>query len=489
MPNSSPSNYHVQRLRHRASPSGQGEHIVTSEAGEYLFLTDDNLNSLKRGTLRHDAPIYDDLLAKLFIVEGDSKMSQRLADAKRRTKKAFTREGQTLHLFVVTLPVRPQLPLLPSLRQSADRARYDMFVETAEAAVNRMFESPLGASHGRISRWRAASRVSYNPAPRGRYRAKQERGRVIVYTITSTLHHLTDDILRFFKAHSVRVSTSLDGPADLHNANRPNPARDAYERTIAGIAQAREHLGASAVSALTTLTRRSLSRPEDIVDEYVRMGFKSIFLRPLSPYGFAARAKHKIGYPMADFVTFYDRALAHILKLNRAGIEIEEAYAAILLTHILTPFSSGYVDLRSPAGAGLGVLVYNYDGSVYASDEGRMLAEMGDQTFRLGSVHEPYTGLMASPAMTRVRETGIAETLTGCSDCVFLPYCGADPVLAHAQGTAQENRPAPSHCTRHMGLFEILFRHLAEADPDVMRIFLAWVMRKSPRELDHREAA
>jgi hypothetical protein len=34
----------------------------------------------------------------------------------------------------------------------------------------------------------------------------------------------------------------------------------------------------------------------------------------------------------------------------------------------------GYVDLRSPAGAGLGALVYNYDGSVFASVEGRMLA-------------------------------------------------------------------------------------------------------------------
>ena len=31
--------------------------------------------------------------------------------------------------------------------------------------------------------------------------------------------------------------------------------------------------------------------------------------------------------------------------------------------------------------------VYNYDGDVYAADEGRMLAEMGDTSFRLGNVH------------------------------------------------------------------------------------------------------
>lgn len=57
-----------------------------------------------------------------------------------------------------------------------------------------------------------------------------------------------------------------------------------------------------------------------------------------------------------------------------------------MLTKILTNDDPGYVDLMSPAGIGIGALVYNYDGGVYASDEGRMLAEMGDETFHLGDV-------------------------------------------------------------------------------------------------------
>ena len=51
----------------------------------------------------------------------------------------------------------------------------------------------------------------------------------------------------------------------------------------------------------------------------------------------------------------------------------------------------------SPAGIGLGALVYNYDGDVYASDEGRMLAEMGDHTFRLGNCRSSsYADIMLS---------------------------------------------------------------------------------------------
>ena len=48
------------------------------------------------------------------------------------------------------------------------------------------------------------------------------------------------------------------------------------------------------------------------------------------------------------------------------------------------------MDLTSPAGIGIGGLVYNYDGNIYASDEGRMLAEMKDNTFLLGTVDDSY---------------------------------------------------------------------------------------------------
>ena len=64
---------------------------------------------------------------------------------------------------------------------------------------------------------------------------------------------------------------------------------------------------------------------------------------------------------------------------------------------ILTDVPIGYVDLRSPAGIGLGALVYNYDGKVFASDEGRMLAEMGDRTFELGDLAtDDYRSLILS---------------------------------------------------------------------------------------------
>ena len=222
-------------------------------------------------------------------------------------------------------------------------------------------------------------------------------GKEVEFVIASNLALLTDDILAFCKANGVLLSTSLDGPADLHNKNRPRPGGNSYELAVQGIRRAQQVLGEDRVGALMTTTERSLDRVEAIIDEYVSLRLDGIFLRPLSPYGFAVKTKQIQKYDIRRWLDFYTRGLRYILDLNHAGTPFVELYTALVLTRMLTDRPTGYVDLRSPAGIGLGALVYNYDGRVFASDEGRMLAEMGDDTFVLGDVKDAsYRSLVTS---------------------------------------------------------------------------------------------
>jgi His-Xaa-Ser system radical SAM maturase HxsB len=477
--------YHLLPFRFARLPSLADSVLLTSEVGEWEFIAECDFHSFVHGTLDRQSDTYANLLAKHFCYEGSPDTAIRLLSTKYRTKKVFVGRGPELHIFVVSLRCDHSCHYCQVSRQSPDRHRFDMTPKNAAAAIDRLFESP--SRNLTIEFQGGEPLLAFDTVrfiTREIVRRNQLYGRSLTFTITSTLHHLTAEMAGFFREHRFQVSTSLDGPETLHNANRPSPSRDSYQRTIRGVELARRAVGHGSVAALTTLTRRSLDQPEKIISTYVDLGFKSIFLRPLSPYGFAIKSEKKIGYSMAEFLSFYRRALSHILDLNRRGTPIEEAYAAILLTHILTPYASGYVDLRSPAGAGLGVMVYNYDGDVYASDEARMLAEMGDKTFRLGSVRDAYSVLMQSEAMQVLRTSGVAETLSGCSDCAFLPYCGADPVFAHSrQGDPIGHRPTSDFCRKHMGLFELLFEYLAEADPVTMRTFLGWVTRQDPRRL------
>ena len=208
----------------------------------------------------------------------------------------------------------------------------------------------------------------------------------------------------------------------------PGRGTIATTRAIDGIARARTILGWSNVAALMTTTAASLDHVEEIIDEYVRHDFHTIFLRPISPYGFALKTKMKTGYEMERFLAFYKQGLAHILKINRGGYKLTEIYSQILLSKILTPHGTGYVDLQSPAGEAWNVLVYNYNGDVFASDESRMLAEMQDWTFRLGNVHrDNRRNLFMSEAAMNMFEASCNQSLAGCADCAFQAYCGAGP--------------------------------------------------------------
>ncbi len=362
-----------------------------------------------------------------------------------------------------------------------------MSVETAMASVDRVFETP---TRELTIEFQGGEPLLAFPLIRFVTERVKERnkaeGRHITFTITSTLHHLSDEIIDFFRENDFQISTSLDGPAAVHDANRPLRTRDSHSRTLAGIERIQSELGPEKLSALTTLTSRSLASPKAIVDEYVRLGFRSIFLRPLSPFGFARRSERRTGYRSAEFLRFYREALSHILLLNAEGIYFEETSAGILLRGILTPYPTTYVDMRSPAGAGFGALVYNYDGDVYASDEGRMLAEMGDHTYRLGNVTDSYQTLMQSEAMQLIAAAGLAEALPGCADCTFVPFCGADPVMSSGEsGRPVNHRHESERCHRQTGVFNILFDLLDKGEPTTLRTLISWAERGVPR----REAA
>jgi radical SAM protein with 4Fe4S-binding SPASM domain len=161
-----------------------------------------------------------------------------------------------------------------------------------------------------------------------------------------------------------------------------------------------------------------------------------------------------------------------------------EIYAKIILTKILTPFPTSFTDLQSPASAGIGAVVYNYDGDVYMTDEARMLAEMGDKTFRLGNVHEhSYEQLFRGETLRALIAASVNESLPGCSDCPYQLYCGADPIRHHAtQGDVVGHRPTSEFCQKNMGVINELFRYIRAGDRDVMRIFWAWIYDRSVSE-------
>jgi His-Xaa-Ser system radical SAM maturase HxsB len=454
-------------------------HVLTNLAGEHLVVPKETTERLVRHRLATDDPVYDELKSLHFLMDGDGRVALELLAAKYRTKQSALPRFTSLFMFVTTLRCEHTCQYCQVSRQSEDRAAYDMTFETADRAVDFMFCSPSASLKVEFQGGESLLNfpVVRHVVERANARNAGE-GRDLAFVVASNLAGLTDDHLAFCRAYDVSLSTSLDGPRGLHNRNRPKPGRDSYERAVAGIARARAALGHDRVAALMTTTAASLGQPRAIVDEYVRHGFTSIFLRPVSPYGFAVRTGVADEYTIGQWLEFYRSALAYIVELNLRGTPLVEEYSALVLRRMLTPFPTGYVDLQSPAGIGIAGLVFNYDGDVYASDESRMLAEMGDKTFRLGNLgRDSYGQIMGSDALLAPLRASMTEGVPMCSDCGFQPWCGSDPV-GHYRGGGDfvGFKPTSDFCRKNMSVMRHLVG-LLEDDPAAAAVLRSWALR------------
>jgi len=455
--------------------------LLTNDGGEFHFLPANTFRDYAQGRLQVDSVEYRTLKAKHFLTDSESTLPVELLATQYRTRKAFLDGFVKLHLFVVTLRCDHSCRYCQVSRVTQDRTRYDMTTDTASKAIDLMFRSPAPALkvefqggesllNFELIRWVVTEVESRNQTER----------RQIDFVIATNLSPLSEEILQFCAEHHIHLSTSVDGPAFIHNANRPRPGGNSYEMTVQNLERARKVVGHDGVSALMTTTPLSLRHPRAIVDEYVRLGFDSIFLRSISPYGFAVRGRQELTYQTEQFLAFYKEALDQIIDLNRKGTPLVEVYTQILLQKILTPFATGYVDLQSPAGAGISAVAYNYDGDVYAGDEARMLAEMADTSFRMGNVHtDSYEDLFGGDLVRGLVEASVLETLPGCSDCAFAPYCGADPIFHWTtQGDPIGHRPSSAFCQKNIGVFRHLFDFLRNGDAFTKALFISWATQQ-----------
>lgn len=454
-------------------------YIITNLVGEYLLIDRDDLDGLVHRKLNVTNRLYSQLRSKHFIRLPKEKSPVELLALKLRTKLSRLSQFTNLHIFVVTLRCDHSCPYCQVSRQSEDKSSFDMTKEMADKSLDFVFKSPSPAikiefqGGEPLLNFELIKYIVESAEARN-----QIVNRDLAFVIATTLSLITDEILDFCKLHKIQLSTSLDGPEVLHNSNRPRPNKDSYQKFIAGLEQARNRLGYDQVSALMTTTESSLDKVRDIIDEYLKLGFKGIFLRPLSPYGFAIKTKKFMAYNTERWLQFYKAGLDYIIELNRNGVEFSEYYSSLILKKILTAQESGYVDLMNPAGIGIAAIVFNYDGKVYASDESRMLAEMGDKTFELGNIlSDSYEDIILSDKLLDAIEESFTLSAPMCSECAFEPYCGSEPVYHHAiHKDFLGRKPESEFCKKNMSIFKHLIT-LMENDSDTKKLFLRWANR------------
>jgi His-Xaa-Ser system radical SAM maturase HxsB len=323
-------------------------------------------------------------------------------------------------------------------------------------------------------------------------------GKELGFTMVSNLAMMDEEKLAFLVDRKVQICTSIDGPEALHTKQRVLPMDNSHRQAVKWIERINKayiDLGLDPslyhVEALLTTTREALKIPKQIIDTFVGLGCRAIFLRPVDPFGFAEKTKKVIEYDRSAFHEFYRTAFEYMLDLNRKGEQVLERYAAIFLTKILGDDDPNFLDIRSPSGSGLGALAYNYDGRIFTSDEGRMMAETGEGMFHIGDVQtSKYRDLMKHPTVRALVMASIRDVQPDCASCTYATYCGIQPEhnfrsLGSIFGRMRES----TLCSVHKGIQDYLFEKLREDDPATVETLRRWTTVRERSHFVHQSAA
>lgn len=480
-------NRDLAELRFR--PLGDGI-LLTNDLGRWLFVSKEEFEAVLNG-----GDALDPELRKRLDQKGFLKTRGYVGRAVNvlRQRNEFLEAGPNLHIMILTLRCNYTCLYCHASREPMSSTEFDMPIERAKRVVDTIFQTSSRAINIEFQggeplvAWDVLEAVVLYAENKNK-----EIGKDLAFTLVTNLSLMDEKKLAFLLDHNVYVCTSIDGPSELHERNRLFGGGSSYDMTVRWIDRFHEayikrgyDLDLFHVDALMTTTAYSLPLHKEIVDEYVKLGLKSIHMRPLNPFGFVQKTWDKIGYSAEQFAEFYNRSLDYILELNGKGVELIERMAAIYLTRILTDRDPNYMELRSPCGAGIGQIAYNYDGQVFTCDEGRMMAQMGDDIFRMGDVEkDEYSQLMESDAVRTLVLASVQDGIPHCATCVYKPYCGVCPIYNYAtQGDLFGQMPNNGRCKLAMAGFDRLFTLLKQGDEQIDSIFEKWTTTRV-RQID-----
>lgn len=481
-------------FRFRRIPSLPGTVLVVNEVGQWAFLTDAEFACFVAGRLDRESAAAR-ALAERQMLPGAA--YEQVIDAFRE-KNRHLMQGTSLHILAVTLRCNQACHYCHSSKVGLHARGCDMSLDTARTIVDRVFESASHAIHIEFQggeplvHWDCVKSVVEYATEKNKYRERD-----VAFTLVSNLSLMDAERMQWLIDRGVMICTSLDGPRDLHDASRPFKAGSSYDETarwIHAIHAEYERRGydptVARVNALLTVTRASLDRGRDIADEYVRLGLKAITLRPLDPFGFARPLWHRFGYTPEEYLRFYRETTDYIVELNLKGVELVEKQSATFLTKMLTARDPNHMDYRSPCGAGIGQITYNYDGRVYTCDEGRMVAEMGDDMFYVGDVAtNGYDEMVQSDTVRALAVASTLENIPYCNQCAYKTSCGVCPVYNYVtQDDLFGQMTTNGRCAISMGVQDHLFAHLYR-DPDgkVREVFDRWTVERDRTMIFRRD--
>jgi len=464
------NNYRIKKLKDK--------YLIITDHGSYTFLTKNEYGSLQSGNIIKNKKLFDSLKEKGIILNETN--INKIID-KFKEKNAFLFQGTSLHIIIPTLRCNQKCIYCHASSKALNAKDFDMDKKTAKKVIDFIFQSP---SEAITIEFQGGEPLLNFPIVKFiiEYARKLNKKykKSLLFTIVTNLSLMDNKKFEYFIKNNIVICTSLDGHELLNDRNRVFASGEGtYNILTKWINKIQKRYKKRKVryllGALITITRDSLNFPKEIVNSYVNFGLRTIHLRFLNNLGDARPLWNKISYSAEEFIDFWKKAVDYIIKLNKKGILINERTANIMLRKILTGKDPNFVDLRTPCGAAIGQLAYNYNGDIYTCDEGRMISE---DLFVLGNVkNNSYKEILTSEQTCGIIAASVNDVFI-CDNCVYKPYCGLCPICNYAeQGSIIGKIPETNRCKIFKAQFDYIFDKLL-FDKEAREVFLKWVTKQ-----------
>lgn len=293
------------------------------------------------------------------------------------------------------------------------------------------------------------------------------------FVICTNLSRLDEAAMALIARPDVFVSTSLDGPSEVHQRNRTRDA-DETRRFEDNLAALIARFGRDKVSALPTIDYANPPDMDALIEAYLAYGFSSIYLRPVNYQGFARKQHAYARASQGDWNAYYAGFIRRLIARNWADRSqvLEEFYFKLCLHRIFQPGHDDHVDLRNPNLLGQDYLVVDYDGAIYPTDEARMVTRSGVMDLRVGDVH---SGLDRQ-ILDTLNQSAANNLDANCVHCAYQPFCGRDVVDDIARyGRIDLPRHQTAFCQRHLAIFDLAFELIYSQDEATQYSLRRWL--------------
>lgn len=450
------------------------KYLIASRLGGWCLLTKEELLKLsKLNPLSSDND--KELLSKLkesHMIIDNSNALEIIKAFRRLNKNLFF--GPSLH--IVSLTTRCNLNCVYCHAGSPSNENIDLTREIALKIIEKIFESPnkeiiVEFQGGEpLLNWDVLKFfIEYIK------KINKMEKKIIKFSITTNLSLLDEDKMKFLIDNKVKLCCSLDGPEKIHDTNRLTASgQGTYKKLVERVDMInKEYAKRDAkeqLNALVTFTRNSLPYYKEIIDEYVKLGFKALHLRYLNYSGLSKENWKKIGYSAEEFLNYWKKSIDHLLKLNEKGIHIVERGMLVLLKKIMKKEDAMYTELMNPCGGGRCQVVYTEKGDVLTCDDARSIEE---DIFLMGNVmQDSYKQIMASPVLLNIVQASLLDIFA--PNDIFNAWNGICPV----ENWNMQKNVVAKLCSSlrykiHRGQIEYLFELIQ--DPKKNEIFIKWV--------------